>query len=125
MQIDHVILPINDMVASVAYYRDVLGFTQSDPQEPFEVMRFSDDFAVLLAPFGTEGGMHLAFAMERAEFDAAFARIKQSGVDYGNHFHDTTNKQDPAPEIGARGETMSVYFTDPSRHLIEFLYYED
>lgn len=124
MQLDHLILPVNDRDASLAFYLNVLGFTHTGEEGPFTVVSASDEFAVLLAPFGTEGGTHLAFALTKPEFDTAFARIKAAGVAYGSHYHDVANMEGPAPEFGARGETMSLYLNDPNQHLIELLYYE-
>ena len=125
MRLDHLILPVNDLEATLAYYCDVLGFTRSGEEGPFQVIRCAEDFVMLLSPFGTEGGTHLAFVLDKPEFDIAFARIKSSGVAYGSHYHDTTNMADPAPEFGARGATMSLYLNDPNNHLIELLYYGD
>ena len=81
--IDHLILPVNDVAASLAFYVDVLGFTADGSRPPFTVVRVSADFVLQLAPWGTDGNVHLAFALARADFDAAFARIKAGGIPYG------------------------------------------
>ena len=124
-QLDHVSLPVNDPAARQEFYFDVLGFTDAGEEGPFKIVRAGDESIVLLSEDVTEGNVHLAFAMSKAEFDVAFDRIKESGAPYGDSYHSTTNGNGPAPEIGARGPTMSLYLNDPSNHLIEFLYYED
>jgi hypothetical protein len=55
-------------------------------------------FLILLGPWETEGGEHLAFAMSRAEFEAVFQTV--------------------------RGRAVSPYFLDPNEHMIEIRHYE-
>jgi catechol 2,3-dioxygenase-like lactoylglutathione lyase family enzyme len=125
MQLDHMILSVNDVSASIDFYRDVLGFADEGAQPPFNVVRVSPDLTLQLAPWGTAGGTHLAFAMSRAEFDETFARIRSSGIEYGDSFHDVGNMQGPGDEPGARGAGKALYVFDPNRHLIEIRHYED
>lgn len=122
--IDHLILPVNDVAASVAFYVDVLGFTAEGERPPFTVVRVSDDFVLQLAPWGTDGNVHLAFALSRAEFDAAFARIKARNVPYGASFHSVGTNTGPGVEDGAHGPAPTLYCTDPNRHLIEIRTYD-
>jgi len=123
VQLDHLILPVNDVDASVAWYRAVLGLATDGTAGPFTVLRVTDECTIQLAPFGTEGGYHLAFAMAADEFDATFARIRGLGVEYGDSFHAVGNMQGPGVEAGARGDGASVYTFDPSRHLVEIRTY--
>jgi catechol 2,3-dioxygenase-like lactoylglutathione lyase family enzyme len=124
MRLDHLILTVNDRDASVAFYTDVLDFAFEGETGPFAVIRVNDDLTLQLAPWGTEGGEHLAFAMSRAEFDATFARIRAAGIAYGDSFHDVGNMRGPGREAGARGDAPSLYFFDPDRHLIEIRHYD-
>lgn len=123
MQLDHLILPVNDVDASVAWYQDVLGLTTDGTTGPFTVLRVTPDLTIQLAPFGTEGGYHLAFAMAPEEFDTTFGRIRDLGIEYGDSFHAVGNMQGPGIEAGARGDGASVYAFDPSRHLVEIRTY--
>ena len=122
-QLDHLILTVNDRDASVAFYTDVLGFAFDGEAPPFTVVRVTPDLTLQLAPWGTEGGEHLAFAMPQAEFDAAFARIREAGLEYGDSFHSVGNMQGPGDEDGARGPGKAVYVFDPNKHLIEIRHY--
>jgi catechol 2,3-dioxygenase-like lactoylglutathione lyase family enzyme len=122
-QLDHVIVPVNDAAESVRFYRDVLGFVDEGERPPFSVMRVSPDLTLQLAPWGTEGNMHLAFAFEPAEFDAAFAKVRAANVAFGDAFHDSANMRGPGDEDGARGPGKAIYLMDPNKHLIELRFY--
>ena len=123
-EIDHIILTVNDARASVEFYERILGFAFDGTEGPFSVVRVSKAFTLQLAPWGTKGGEHLAFAMSRAEFDAAFARIRENGIEYGDSFHAVGNQKGPGDEAGARGVGKTLYFFDPNKHLIEIRHYE-
>ena len=121
--LDHTIVPVRDAEASVRFYTEVLGLEADGKDGPFWVIRVTSDTMLLLAPWGTDGGQHLAFAMAPDEFDAAFAWIKAAGVPYGDSFHGVGNMQGPGNEFGARGMGPAVYLFDPDRHLIEIRHY--
>jgi catechol 2,3-dioxygenase-like lactoylglutathione lyase family enzyme len=123
-QIDHVILKVNDARESVAFYERVLGFSGEGQDGPFSVVRVSDGFTLQLAPWGTEGGEHLAFSLTRAEFDVVFARLRDGGIPYGGSFHEVGARTGPGLENGARGPGPTVYFFDPNKHLLEIRHYE-
>lgn len=122
--IDHLILPVNDVAASVAFYVEVLGFRLEGDRPPFTVVRVNDDFVLQLAPWGTEGKIHLAFALPRAEFEAAFTRIADRAIPYGPSFHAVGTGGDPGVEAGAHGPAPTLYCHDPNSHLIEIRTYD-
>lgn len=122
--IDHLILKVNDAAASVAFWVDVMGFTDEGARPPFSVVRVSDGFVLQLAPWGTEGNEHLAFELSRADFDAVFTRVKQRGLPYGESFHSVGTNRGPGMEHGARGPAPTLYFKDPNNHLIEIRTYD-
>jgi catechol 2,3-dioxygenase-like lactoylglutathione lyase family enzyme len=122
--IDHLILNVNDIPASVDFYVNVLGFQLEGEEGPFTVIRVDDSFVMLLGPWGTKGGEHLAFAMPREEFEQTFATIKQKGIPYGDSFHSVGNNLGPGNESGARGSGPTVYVNDPNKHLIEIRTYD-
>ena len=123
MRLDHLILPVNDQRASVDFYVRVLGFADEGRREPFAVVRVSPDLVLQLAPWSTQGGEHLAFAMEGAELDRVFTRVREAGIAYGDAFDAVGNMRGPGQADGAHGATTSLYFFDPNRHLIEILCY--
>jgi catechol 2,3-dioxygenase-like lactoylglutathione lyase family enzyme len=119
VELDHLILGVNDREESIAFYTGVLGLTQEADDGPFAVIRVTSNFILLLAPFGTNGGEHLAFAMSRDEFDAVFEHIRASGIEYGDSFDAVGNMRGPGVEFGAHGMQDAIYILDPNKHLIE------
>ena len=124
LQLDHLILAVNDRVRSIEFYTRILGFTYEGERAPFAMIRVTPGLVLQLAPWGTKGGEHLAFAMPRAEFDDVFERIRDAGIEYGDSFHSVGNMRGPGDEAGARGAGKALYFFDPNKHLIEIRYYD-
>jgi catechol 2,3-dioxygenase-like lactoylglutathione lyase family enzyme len=126
IQLDHMILPVNELDASVEFYTEVLGLERdvTADRAPFTVVRVTPDLTIQLAPFGTEGGVHLAFSMDRAGFDEVFDRLKTRDIPYGDRFHQVGNMKEPGIADGARGDGVALYCFDPNQHLIEIRHYE-
>jgi catechol 2,3-dioxygenase-like lactoylglutathione lyase family enzyme len=123
-QLDHMILRVNDRAKSIEFYTGILGLAYEGEREPFSVIRVTPEFTLQLAPWGTEGGQHLAFAMARAEFEQVFRRVREAGLEYGDSFHSVGNMRGPGDEVGAQGPGKAVYLFDPSKHLIEIRHYD-
>lgn len=124
MVLDHLILHVNDAGESARFYSEVLGLTHEGKRDPFTVLRVTEDFTIQLAPWGTKGGEHLAFALSRSEFEEAFGRIRERGIEFGDSFHSVGNMKGPGEESGSRGPGASLYFFDPNQHLLEIRHYE-
>jgi len=124
MQLDHIIVAVNDLDESLRFYTELLGLTDEGKQEPFSVLRVTPNLTIQLAPWGTTGGQHLAFAMPRDEFERVFRQIRESDVAFGDSFDAVGNRKGPGEEFGARGPGASVYVLDPNGHLIEIRHYE-
>jgi catechol 2,3-dioxygenase-like lactoylglutathione lyase family enzyme len=122
--IDHLILNVNEVSSSVDFYVNVLGFELEGEDGPFTVIRVNEDFTLQLAPWGTGGNEHLAFALSREAFDGAFARVKEKGIPFGDSYHSVGNNSGPGVESGARGPAPTLYMNDPNNHLIEIRTYE-
>jgi catechol 2,3-dioxygenase-like lactoylglutathione lyase family enzyme len=123
-QLDHIILPVNDRAKTLQFYTAILGLKHEGEREPFSIVRVTPEFQIQIAPWGTKGGEHLAFAMSRKEFDEVFRRVVAAGSGYGDKFDQVGNMRGPADEPGARGPGKALYFFDPDRHLIEIRHYE-
>jgi catechol 2,3-dioxygenase-like lactoylglutathione lyase family enzyme len=124
MILDHLILQVNDVERTVHFYTTILGWTNEGRTPPFTVLRVTPDFTIQLAPWGTQGGEHLAFAMPRAEFTEVFQRVRDARLEFGDSFRSVGNMKGPGQEDGARGLGASLYFFDPDKHLIEIRHYE-
>ena len=122
--LDHVILKVNELEASVVFYTEILGFANAGTDGPFTVIRVGPDVQLQLAPWRTQGFEHYAFAVSRAEFDRTFERVRAAGIGYGPSFDSVGSNTGPGEESGARGPAPTLYFDDPNRHLIEIRTYE-
>lgn len=122
--IDHLILNVNEISASVDFYVNVLGFELEGEEGPFTVIRVNEDFTLQLAPWGTGGNEHLAFSLSREAFDNAFARMKKKGIPFGDSFRSVGNNSGPGVETGAKGPAPTLYMNDPNNHLIEIRTYD-
>ena len=122
--IDHLILNVNELASSIEFYVNVLGFELEGDDGPFTIIRVNQDFTLQLAPWGTGGNEHLAFALPRDAFDRAFTRVKEKGIPYGDSYHTVGNNSGPGVESGARGPAPTLYMNDPNKHLIEIRTYD-
>ena len=122
--LDHLILKVNDLAESVAFYTGVLGFRDEGRDGPFTVLRGGEGLQLQLAPWGTPGMEHYAFAVSRDEFDRIFERVRAAGIGWGPTFDSVGSNAGPGEERGARGPAPTVYFNDPNRHLLEIRTYE-
>ncbi len=124
IELDHLILDVDDAEASSSFYADILGFGCEGEEGPFTVVRVSEGLTLQLSPRGTAGGVHLAFAMSRPEFDRVFSRVRAAGIPYGDAFDRVGTQTGPGEETGARGPGRTLYFLDPNRHLLEIRHHE-
>jgi catechol 2,3-dioxygenase-like lactoylglutathione lyase family enzyme len=124
IQLDHIILAVNDIAGSIDFYVGVLGLKHEGERDPFSVIRVTPEFTIQMAPWGTKGGEHLAFAMSRKEFDDVFRRVIDRRIPYGDSYQSVGNMRGPGNEVAARGMGKALYFFDPSKHLIEIRHYE-
>jgi catechol 2,3-dioxygenase-like lactoylglutathione lyase family enzyme len=122
--LDHVIIKVNDLQASIAFYSSVLGFSAEGEDGPFTVLRAGPDLQIQLAPWGTSGFEHYAFAVSKTDFDGIYARIKAAAIAHGPTFDSVGANSGPGAESGARGVAPTLYFNDPNRHLLEIRTYE-
>ena len=126
MELDHLILHVKDAAESITFYREIMGFSHDGPEPPFEMIRVNDRLVILLAAFGVPdiAPQHYAFALDRESFETIFARLKDRGLPYGDAFDAVGNMADPRMERGGRGNAPSLYFNDPSGHLLEIRTYD-
>ena len=121
-QLDHLVLTVRDVAATVAFYCDVLGMT---PDQFHHV----DGSTRTALKFGTQKiNLHQA----GAEFDPKSAQptpgsadlcflTEVSLADWQAHFtrHNVEIEDGPVKRTGATGPLMSLYVRDPDGNLIE------
>jgi catechol 2,3-dioxygenase-like lactoylglutathione lyase family enzyme len=122
--LDHFILKVNDLKTSLAFYTEVLGFSYEGMDGPFAVLRVSPSLVIQLAPFGTKGLEHFAFAMDRADFDQVVSRLAARGLATGATFDSVGKQPGLGRETGAKGPAPTLYFNDPDQHLLEIRAYD-
>ncbi|MBL6854334.1 MAG: VOC family protein [Alphaproteobacteria bacterium] len=123
-QIDHVVLRVRDLEASLRFYREVLGCTLDKVQETiglWQVRAGSSliDLIPLDGPLGRIGGAgpdiegrnldHFALQIDR--FDDAAIRAHLAA----HHVAIT----DSGPRYGAQGTGPSIYIRDPDGNTVE------
>jgi catechol 2,3-dioxygenase-like lactoylglutathione lyase family enzyme len=123
IKLDHIILKVNDLAASINFYTTIMGFTNEGVDGPFTVIRVSEEFQIQVAPWGTRGFEHYAFAVSQKQFDDIFARVKSAGIEFGPTFDTVGSNTGPGEETGARGPAPTLYFNDPNKHLLEIRSY--
>jgi catechol 2,3-dioxygenase-like lactoylglutathione lyase family enzyme len=122
--LDHIILKVNDLNASVSFYTEIMGFALDGVDGPFTVLRAGPDCQLQLAPWGTPGLEHYAFSVSKRDFQDIYERIKTRGIAFGPTFDSVGLNTSPGEESGARGAAPTLYFNDPNKHLLEIRTYE-
>ena len=121
--LDHTIVPVQDREEAVEFYTRIFGFEDAGEVGPFRAVRVNETFNLDFRQSQDYQSLHYAFAMEPEEFEAAFDRIKASGIAYGDSPSAQENMQGPGMTAGARGLGKAVYFKDPSGHVLEIKSY--
>ena len=120
---DHTIVPVRDRETSVEFYGRILGFENLGEVGPFLAVRVNDTLNFDFRESDDFRSIHYAFAMEADEFEAAFTRIKDSGIPYGDNPREQDNMKGPGMTTGAKGLGKAVYFKDPDGHVLEIKTY--
>ena len=116
-ELNHTIVWCSDKERSSRFLRDILGLPPARAFFHFLVVDLSN--GVSLDFYQKEGSVapqHYAFLVDDDEFDAAFGRIKESGMDY---WADPARTQ--PGEINKHFGGRGLYFADPDNHLLELI----
>ncbi|POX37186.1 glyoxalase [Streptomyces sp. Ru73] len=118
VELNHTIVHARDNRESAQFFADLLGLEITAEWGPFIAVGLSNgvtlDFATIPAEHITM--QHYAFLVSEEEFDAAYARICERGIE---HYADPHRQQPGAinHNDGGRG----VYFMDPAGHAMELI----
>ncbi len=113
--LDHVALAVSDQAASKRWYAEVLGLERAFAEEwgdmPAMMMRGSGGIALFQAR--PDGGRpfvsHVAFRVDRANFEAAQDDLRGLGISF---------------EFQDHGASHSIYFEDPDGLRLELTTYD-
>jgi catechol 2,3-dioxygenase-like lactoylglutathione lyase family enzyme len=117
VQLNHTIVSCHDQQRSAAFLAEILGLPAPIRFSHFLVVEA--DNGVSLDYSETSGDItsqHYAFLVGEAEFDAAYGRIQQQGLQY---WADPGRTQPGA--INRRDAGRGLYFEDPDGHLMEII----
>ncbi|GAA1976785.1 VOC family protein [Catenulispora subtropica] len=119
VELNHTIVPAHDPQASAQFLADILGLRVEPPLAHFTPVALANGVSLDYDRADEFEPHHYAFMVGEQEFDAALARIQQSGI---THYGDPACREigelyHSRYVIGRRG----TYFRDPNGHLMEIL----
>jgi catechol 2,3-dioxygenase-like lactoylglutathione lyase family enzyme len=121
--IDHVVLTVRDIAATVEFYQRVLGMRHEVFEGQFNALHFGDQ-KINLHPYRAEYTPH---AHTPAPGTGDLCLISEGEIE---NVIETLRSQriaievGPVDQTGARGRMRSVYLRDPDRNLIEVACYQ-
>ena len=116
-ELNHTIVWCSDKQASSQFLTDILGLPPARTFFHFLVVDLSNGVSLdYYQKDGPVSPQHYAFLVGEEEFDAAFGRIEERGLEY---WADPARSQPGRinHHFGGRG----VYFPDPDNHLLELI----
>src|SRR2546430_13725382 len=82
VELNHTIVRAQDKKASAEFLAGILGLTVGPPTGPFVPVQLSNGVTLDYADSTDIVPQHYAFLVGDGEFDAAFARIRDAGIEY-------------------------------------------
>lgn len=118
VELNHTIVHAPDQRESAEFLAHILGLKVGPEFGPFLPVETSNGVTLdfLTTPADAIRRQHYAFLVSDAEFDAAFARLQESGIRYYGDPH----LQRP-DEINHNDGGSGVYFLDPAGHAMEII----
>jgi catechol 2,3-dioxygenase-like lactoylglutathione lyase family enzyme len=116
-ELNHTIVWCNDKQRSADFLTEMLGLPPARTFFHFLVVDLQNGVSLdYCQKEGPVSQQHYAFLVSDAEFDAAFGRIHQQGLDYWAD-PARTRSSEINHHFGGRG----FYFADPDGHLLELI----
>ena len=116
IQLDHLIVPSRDPIASAKFLAGLLGVPWQASQGHFTPVYVNDGTTLDFSRREQVEGLHVCFRLSDAEFDATFARLQRAGIPYRSQ---PRGENDMA--INTRLGGKNVYWEDADGHLWEML----
>ena len=116
-ELNHTIVWCSDKQRSAQFLTNILGLPPARTLFHFLVVDLTNGVSLdFYQKEGTVSPQHYAFLVSDEEFDAAFGRITEDGIDY---WADPARSQ--PDQINAHFGGRGVYFADPDNHLLELI----
>jgi len=116
VELNHIIVPARDKLASARFLAGILGLRAGPPLGPFIPIRVGNAVTLDYADATDFHSHHCAFLVGDEEFDAAFARIRSEAIPF------YADPQHTRPgEINHHNGGRGFYFEDPNGHNMELL----
>ena len=123
--LDHFVLRVRDLAASLAFYRDVLALPiqfldeYRTGQRPFVSVRIGTQLLDLVPDptFDPDAGktaggfLHFCVGVPAGKLESIVPWLKEHGVN--------VLEDQPMPRMGATGMGLSIYITDPDGYVVE------
>ena len=116
IELNHIIIPARSKWASATFLASILDVSAGPQRELFVPVKVSNGVTLDYVDAERFDPHHCVFLASEAEFDAAYARIRSTGITY----YPGPHRQRPGEINHLRGG-RSVYFEDPDGHNIEIL----
>ncbi|MEU2998393.1 VOC family protein [Streptomyces sp. NPDC006863] len=118
VELNHTIVHCRDNRESAEFFADLLDLTVGEEWGPFLPVVLANsvtlDFATV--PAASITPQHYAFLVSEAEFDSAFAKIRERGIE----FYADPQRKHPG-EINRNDGGRGLYFPDPGGHWLELI----
>ena len=123
VSIDHIVLTVRDIPATINFYQRVLGMRHEIFLEQYNALHFGSQ-KINLHPYRAEYTPHADLpATGTADFCLVSEGDIEDVVDILRK-HNVLIEVGPVDQVGARGAMRSVYFRDPDRNLVEVACYQ-
>jgi catechol 2,3-dioxygenase-like lactoylglutathione lyase family enzyme len=116
VELNHTIVSAHDKHASAAFIAEILDLEVGADTGPFAPVQLSNGVTLDYMDRESFTPQHYAFLVDDELFDAAYARLRERGVEM---WADPDHTQ--PGEINTRWGGRGVYFPDPVGHNMEIL----
>ena len=116
IELNHIIIPASSKWASATFLASILDLSAGPQRELSVPVKVSNGVTLDYVDAGRFDPHHGAFLASEAEFDAAYARIRSTGITYYAGPHHERHG-----EIGHLRGGRSIHFDDPDGHKIEII----
>jgi catechol 2,3-dioxygenase-like lactoylglutathione lyase family enzyme len=116
IELSHIIIPARSKWAAATFLASILDVPAGPPRQPFVPVKLSNGVALDYVDAERFDPQHCAFLASEADFDAVYARIRNTGITY----YSGPNHWRPGEINHLRGG-RGVCFPDPDGHHFEIM----